>query len=120
MGAPIWRRFTRAAPAALNVFAFATDDISTLAFYRTPNDNVILDILSDPAPAAGVAYEIDIWKNTLPTGRNYFSRTLDPASAGRAAIGPVDVVGPADLAFNVSQTLGVVAAYNFVVKLDRP
>lgn len=120
MGAPIWRRFTRAAPGALNVFAFATDDITTLAFYRTPQDNVILDMLSDPAPAAGVAYQIDVWKNNLATGRNFFSRTLDPASAGRAAIGPIDVVGPADLAFNVSQVLGALAAYNFVVKLERP
>lgn len=120
MTAPIWRRFTRAAPGALNVFAFATDDITTLAFYRLQNSNTILDILSDPAPGAGVAYQVDLWKNGIATGRSFFSRTLDPASAGRAAIGPVDIIGPADSAFNVSQVLGALAAYNFVVKFDHP
>jgi len=120
MVAPIWRRFTRAAPGALNVFAFATDDITTLTFYRVQDNNTILDVLSDPAPGAGVAYQIDIWKNGIATGRSLFSRTLDPASAGRAAVGPIDIVGPADVGFQVSQVLGALAAYNFVVKLDHP
>lgn len=120
MGAPIFRRFTRAAPGALNVFAFSTDDISTLTFYRMMNNNQLQDVVSDPAPGAGVAYQIEIWKNQISTGRNLFSRTLDPATAGRVAIGPIDIIGPADVGFNVSQVLGALAAYNFAAKLDHP
>lgn len=120
MTAPIFRRFTRVLPLALDAFLFSTDDITTLTFYRANNNNQIQDVVSDPAPGAGVAYEVDIWKNSLPTGRNLFSRSLDPASAGRVAIGPIDVIGPADLSFQVAQRLGALAAYNFLVKLDHP
>ena len=116
--APMFRRFTRAAPGALDVFAFATDDVTALTFYQLAQANQILDMVSDPAPAAGVAYEIALFKNGIDTGRHFFSRSLDPASAGRVAVGPVDV-SPGQLQFNVAQRLGALAAYSFVVKLLR-
>lgn len=116
MVAPIFRRWTRAAPGALDVFAFASDDVTALTFYNLAVNNQILDIVSDPAPGAGVAYEIALFKNGLDTGRHWFSRTLDPASAGRVAIGPVDIAA-GQMQFNVAQRLGALAAYNFVTKL---
>jgi hypothetical protein len=118
MVAPIFRRFTRAAPAALSTYAFATDDVTGLTFYNLTTANQILDMVSDPAPAAGVAYEIALFKNGVDTGRHFFSRSLDPASAGRVAVGPVDLA-PGQIGFNVQQTLGALAAYSFVVKLLR-
>lgn len=116
MAAPIFRRWTRAAPGALDVFALATDDITALGFYTIGTMNSILDIVSDPAPGAGVRYEIRLFKNGIDTGRSWFSNSLDPASAGRVAVGPVDL-SPGNIAFNVAQRLGALAAYSFVVKL---
>jgi hypothetical protein len=116
MAQPIFRRWTRTAPGALDVFAFSTDDITALTFYQVATPNQIQDIVSDPAPGAGVAYEIAAFKNGLDTGRHWFSRSLDPASAGRVAIGPIDVK-PGMLQFNVAQRLGALAAYNFLTKL---
>ena len=100
----------------MDVFAFATDDITALTFYQVSTMNQLQDIVSDPAPAAGVRYEIAAFKNGLDTGRHWFSATLDPASAGRVAIGPIDVK-PGMLQFNVAQRLGALAAYSFVSKL---
>lgn len=115
MGQPIFRRWTRAAPAALDVFAFSTDDITNLTFYQINSMNQLQDLVSDPAPGAGVAYEIAAFKNGLDSGRHWFSRSLDPASAGRVAIGPVDIK-PGQLQFSVAQRLGALAAYNFLAK----
>jgi hypothetical protein len=115
-GAPIIRRFTRAAPGALNVFAFATDDETALTFVRISKNNTMLDVVSAPQPAAGINYTIQLWKNGVDTGRRFYSVTIDPASAGRIAVGPISL-SAGDYYFNVSQTLGALAAYSFIIKL---
>lgn len=113
---PLIRRFTRVLPLALNAFVLATDDETALTFIRITSNNAILDVLSSPQPAAGVNYVIHVWKNGIDTGRRFYSEQLDPASAGRIAVGPIGL-SPGDYFFNVAQTLGVLAAYSFVVKL---
>jgi len=118
MAAPIFRRWTRAAPGALDVFALATDDITALGFYSTTRTITLQDLVSDPAPGAGVAYEVRLLKNGIPTGRSFFSRSLDPASAGRVAIGPIDIIGPTNMNFDVAQRLGALAAYSFLTKFS--
>jgi len=112
---PTLRRFTRAAPGALAVFAFATDDETGLTFVRITGKNAVVDVVSDPAPAAGIGYQINLWKNGVDTGKRIFSRSIDPASAGRVSVGPIGL-GPGDYYFNVAQVLGGLAAYSFVVK----
>lgn len=115
MAAPIFRRWTRAAPGALDVFALATDDITALGFYTLGGNNSIIDIVSDPDPGA-LRYEIRLFKNGIDTGRSWFSSSLNPGSAGRVAVGPVDI-SPGNIAFNVAQRAGALTAYSFVVKL---
>ncbi len=114
-GPPIWRRWTRAAPGALDVFALATDDVTTLGFYTLSQRNDILDMLNDPDPAAGLRYEIDILKNGIPTGRNFFTTAMSSASAGRGAIGPLGV-GAGNINFSVAQRAGALTATSFIVK----
>lgn len=120
MPAPLFRRFTRAVPGALNVFLFSTDDVTALTFYQAISNNAILDMVSDPQNAAGIDHEIAMFKNGLDTGRHFFSGSLNPASAGRVAVGPVDIIGPAQIQMSVAQRLGALTAYSFLVKLARP
>jgi len=115
---PLIRRFTRAAPGALNVDANATDDETGLTYFRT-SQNVILDIVSCPQPAAGVNYRIALLRSGgIDTGRRFFSVSLDPASAGRVSVGPIQLSG-GDYFFSVRQTLGALAAYSFIVKFAK-
>jgi len=115
MVAPVIRRFTRATPASLDQFAFATDDITGLTFYLATKRNQILDIVNDPDPPAGARYEIALYKNGVDTGRRFFSTSLSPASAGRIAIGPIDIE-PGQIQFNVAQRAGTLSSYSFIVK----
>ena len=43
MGVPIMRQYTFAAPAAINVFALATDDVTGLSVQQLNKDNSIID-----------------------------------------------------------------------------
>lgn len=119
MAVPIQRRMTRAAPGALNVFALASDDITALTFHQMTRANALVDLYSAPQPAAGVNYEIRILSGGIEVGPAAFSVASDPASAGRSAIGPIDIKANTQLAYNVAQTLGAVAAYSFVVKYSN-
>ena len=60
---PVIRRYTLAAPAALNVFNNLTDDETGLTQYLILTGNTILDIVNDPDPAAGLRYEFVLLKN---------------------------------------------------------
>jgi hypothetical protein len=77
--------------------------------------NQILDVVNSPDPASGNRYIIQIWKNMKDTGKRLYSDAMSPASAGRIAIGPIDV-SPGKLQFKVVQVAGTAAAYSFVVK----
>lgn len=118
MAAPIFRRWTRAAPAALDVFAFATDDITAETNYLLSQVTELQDLVSDPDPGA-LRYEIRLFKNGIDSGRAFFSQGLNPASAGRVAIGPVRM-SPGKLSFSVAQRSGALTAYSFVTKLSNP
>jgi len=116
-GISIQRRYTRAAPGALNVDALATDDDTAQAIQQINLENALLDIYSSPQPAAGVNYEVRLLKNNVQTGRTYFSTAMDPASAGRSRIGNVPI-SPGQIAYQVRQVLGALTAYSFVVQYD--
>lgn len=113
---PIFRRFTRLLPVALDVFLLATDDITALGFYNLAGTRDLLDIVNDPDPAA-LRYEIRLLKNGIDTGRSWFSTGLNPASSGRIAIGPVPIAA-GNISFAVAQRLGALTAYSFVIKLS--
>lgn len=116
---PILRQYNRAAPAALNTFALATDAFSGLTFTNVPRPNTILDAVNQPDPAAGLLYEIRLQKNFQDMATPLFSSGLSAASAGRVAIGPINI-SPANWSYNVQQTLGALTAYSFAVKYAGP
>lgn len=118
IGAPIIKRFNRAAPAALNAFAPATDQETGLTFLRINGSNVLLDVVNSPDPAAGLTYQINIWKNGIDTGRRIFSEAISAASAGRMTVGAIGL-SQGDYYFQVAQTAGALTAYNFIVKLAK-
>ena len=112
---PIQRRYTRAAPGALNVDALATDDDTANTIQQINVDNEVIDIFSAPQPGAGINYEIRLIKNNVQTGRTYYSVSLDTGSAGRSNIGPIPL-SPGQVSYQVRQVLGALAAYSFVVQ----
>ena len=118
MATPIMRRYTRILPVALNVDVLATDDETALAVQQMNGPNAILDMYSAPQNAAGVNYEIRLLKNGVQTGRTFYSVAMDPASAGRSAVGPIDLTA-GQYAYTVRQTLGALTAYSFVVKYNN-
>jgi len=118
MAAPIMRRYTRILPTALNVDLLSVDDETQQSVQQLNSSNSILDMFSAPQPAAGVNYEIRLLKNNIQTGRTFYSVAMDPASAGRSAVGPIDLTA-GQYGYAVRQVLGGLAAYSFVVKYNN-
>ncbi len=118
MTAPIQRRYTRALPLALNAFLPATDDLTTATETLLTTPNAILDYVNGPDPAAGLLYTARLIKNGIDTGITAFSTNSSAASAGRSAIGPIDVQS-GNVSWSVAQTLGALAAYSFIVKYAK-
>ena len=114
MVAPTLTRFT-APISALNTLTNATHDDSGMSEIVFLEPNQILDVVNSPDPASGSRYIIQIWKNGRDTGKRLYSDAMSPASAGRVAIGPIDV-SPGKLQFKVIQVAGTAAPYSFVVK----
>lgn len=111
---PIQRRMTKPNAGTVNVQELMTDDITGLTFVQLSIPNTILDMYNDPDPAASVAYTDELFKNSISTGRNFFTTAMSTGSAGRAAIGPLRLaVGQMQL--GSTQTTGTAAATNSVV-----
>jgi hypothetical protein len=116
MPAPIIRRYTTVpAPLALNVFAAMQDDITALTFQSLNSSNSIQDMLMDPFPAAGLRYEFRLFKSGLDSGRSSFSDSMNPASGGRIAVGPITLTA-GQLSFMAAQRLGALTATSIIVK----
>ena len=115
MAVPLMRAYNAVAPAALNQFALATDNITGLTVQQLNRDNVILDFVDNPANAARLLV------NGLEAGVTFFATASDPASAGRVVSGPIPITvgsmaGGKQLAYNVTQTTGALSAFPFIVK----
>ena len=111
---PIQRRMSvPAIPTALNVPQFMTDDITTLTFIQLNRNNTLLDMYNDPDPTART-YTDELFKNSISTGRNFFTSAMSTASAGRAAIGPIRLAA-GQLQMSAAQTAGVLAIDNSIV-----
>ena len=85
------RRYTRAAPAALNVFALATDDVTGLSVQQLNKDNAIIDFVNSPDNAAGIDHFQQLFINNLDTGVAFFSSNSSPTTAGRTLPGPIPI-----------------------------
>jgi len=118
MADPQNKRFTFAAPGALNVNVIGIDQESTLAFFVS-GPNAIVDVVNDPDPAAGLLYTYSLWKGGADTGRRWYSNSISPLSAGRIRPAPLKLSG-GQYQFRAMQTLGALTAVNLIVQLaDR-
>ena len=119
MTLPVQRRYTLAAPAALNVFNNLTDDETGQAQFLILGGNNLLDIVNDPDPAAGLRYEYVLLKNGNQTPVRCFSTTISPTTAGRTAIGPVTMTA-GQYIWSGAQRAGALTATSVVVKYAAP
>lgn len=119
MPLPIQRRYTLAAPAALNTFNNLTDDQTGQATFLILGKNVLLDMINDPDPAAGLRYEYVLLKNGNQTPVRTFSTGMSAASAGRTAIGPV-TMSAGQYIWSGAQRAGALTAASVVCKYGAP
>ncbi|MEM2695975.1 MAG: hypothetical protein QXU09_03465 [Thermoproteota archaeon] len=117
MSVPILRRFTGTITAT-GQWVTMTDDETGLPFFDT-TANVILDVVNDPDPAAGNRYVIALFSGSIDTGVRFYSTAMSPASAGRVAVGPIQLKG-GQYQLKVMQTAGTAANYSIVVKFAKP
>jgi hypothetical protein len=116
---PIQRRMSKPNAGTVNVQELMTDDITGLTFIQMNSGNNILDMYNDPDAAASVRYTYELFKNSISTGRNFFSSAMSTTSAGRAAIGPIKIA-PGQLQLGSTQTAGTaVASSNVVIKFSN-
>lgn len=74
----------------LNVPALLQDTITQLTFIQLNVPNTILDMYNGVEPgAAADFYTYELQKNSISTGRTFFSTAMNTGSAGRAAVGPI-------------------------------
>lgn len=121
MGAPVVRRFTLAAQSALSSFALMTDDETGLTYVEVSQPNVILDAVNDPDTTATERFTVKLEKGGIDTGRRLHSDAMKAGSAGRMAVGPIDVL-PGQLFLRAAQygTVAALEAYSLLIKFARP
>ena len=123
MAVPIMRQYTRVAPAAINVFALATDDVTGLSVQQLNKDNSIIDYVNAVQPLTTVQFQTRLFINNLEAGPTFFSSNSNPGSAGRTVPGPLNIAvggasGGKQLSYSSAQTIlgGGLQAYQFIVK----
>ena len=119
MTLPVIRRYTLAAPGALNVFGNLTDDVTTQAPFTLFAPNAILDLVNDPDPPATQRFEFRLLKNGSETPVKVFSTAVSPTTAGRVAVGPINMsVG--QYIWTGAERVGTLAATSIIVKYQLP
>ena len=86
---PIQRLMQNPAATAAGVPALLQDQVTQLTFIQMNIPNTILDIYNSPDPAGANVYTDVLQKNSISTGRSFFTTAMSTASAGRAAVGPI-------------------------------
>lgn len=87
---PIQRQMTNPAVGVVNTPALLQDTVTQLTFIQLNIPNVILDMYNSIQPAAAADfYTYELQKNSISTGRTFFGTSMNTASAGRAAVGPI-------------------------------
>jgi len=119
MTLPVIRRYTLT-PLALNVFVNLLDDITGQASFLLLGKNAILDMVNDPDPAGALRYEFVLNKNGLQTPVTAFSSAISPATAGRVAIGPVNMSAGNYIWTGAQRGAGAVTATSVIVKYAVP
>ena len=87
---PIQRQMSNPAAGVIGTPALLQDTITGLTFIQLNVPNTILDMYNSPDPAAAADfYTYELQKNSISTGRTFFSTAMSTTSAGRAAVGPI-------------------------------
>ena len=117
MALPVVRRYTSVV-GVINVFNNMTDDVTGQAPFTLFSPNVILDVVNDPDPATGT-YEMRLMKNGQETPVKIFSSSISPTTAGRMAVGPINLsVG--QYIWARAPRSAVVVANSIIVKYGAP
>ena len=107
---PIQRLMANNAVGAVGTPQLLNDQVTGLTFIQMNIPNVILDMYNSvvganaPDPIVGNNYQDVLQKNSISTGRTFFSSAMSVTSAGRAAVGPVNL---ASGQLQMESTLGV-------------
>ena len=117
---PIQRRMQNPAAGAINVPVNLVDQVTTLTFIQLGQNNTILDMYNAVDPAGTATYEYGLDKNSISTGRTFFSNAMSTASAGRAAVGPIRLAGgQLQMTGTPTTALAPVGDQNIVIKFSN-
>jgi len=87
---PIQRQMNNPIVGAPNIPVLLQDTVTNLTFIQLNVPNTILDMYNGIEPgAAADFYTYELQKNSISTGRTFFSTAMNTGSAGRAAVGPI-------------------------------
>ena len=108
---PIQRLMSNNALGVAGTPQLLNDQVTGLTFIQLNTPNTILDMFNSPDPAVGNTYQDVLQKNSISTGRTFFTTAMSTASAGRAAIGPIRLAS-GQLQMESTMTAGVPAVNN--------
>ena len=86
---PIQRLMSNNALGVAGTPQLLNDQVTGLTFIQLNTPNTILDMFNSPDPAVGNTYQDVLQKNSISTGRTFFTTAMSTTSAGRAAVGPI-------------------------------
>ena len=117
---PIQRRMDNLAAAAIGVPQLLNDTVTGLTFIQCNVPNTILDMYNSPDPAVGNTYDDVLQKNSISTGRTFFTTAMSTASAGRAAIGPIRIAsGQLQMESTLNAGVAAVGDNSIVIKFSN-
>ena len=120
---PIQRLMSNNAAGVAGTPQLLNDQVTQLSFIQMNIPNTLLDMYNSPDPAGGVGvdiYQDVLQKNSISTGRTFFTTAMSTASAGRAAIGPIRL-SSGQMQMESTMTAGVPAVNNnnLVIKFSN-
>jgi len=107
---PIQRLMANNNVGAVGTPQLLNDQVTGLTFIQMNVPNTILDMYNSvvgvnaPDPIVGNNYQDVLQKNSISTGRTFFTSAMSVTSAGRASVGPVNL---ASGQLQMESTLGV-------------
>jgi len=118
---PIQRQMTNPIAGVFQTPVLLQDNVTQLTFIQYNVPNTILDMYNSPDPAAATDfYTYELQKNSISTGRNFFSTAMSTASAGRAAVGPIRIAaGQVQMSGTPVGALAPVNDQNIVIKFSN-
>jgi|TARA_R110002020_G_scaffold180050_3_gene373914 hypothetical protein len=108
---PIQRLMSNNAAGVAGTPQLLNDQVTGLTFIQLNTPNTILDMFNSPDPAVGNTYQDVLQKNSISTGRTFFTTAMSTTSAGRAAVGPIRLAS-GQLQMESTLAVGGVAAAN--------